>query len=176
MFNGDAVRLTWSTLDENNNAYFDIEKSKDTLNFVAINRAPGCDSCNGLRQYQLYDNEPLVGKTYYRLKQVDHEGNIFYSEIRSITIEKLSNSTVHILSSITPDKATVVINNAQPNKQVTIQLRNTAGGLLTSKRVILSDGNNFIPLNLQRYSTGIYFLVIFDNNMDPLFTGKIVKN
>ena len=176
VFNGDAVRLTWSTLDENNNAYFDIEKSKDTLNFVAINRAPGCDSCNGLRQYQLYDNEPLVGKTYYRLKQVDDEGNIFYSEIRSITIEKLSNSTVHILSSITPDKATVVINNAQPNKQVTIQLRNTAGGLLTSKRVILSDGNNFIPLNLQRYSTGIYFLVIFDNNMDPLFTGKIVKN
>ena len=97
-------------------------------------------------------------------------------EIRSITIEKLSNSTVHILSSITPDKTTVVIKNSQPNKQVTIQLRNAAGGLLTSKRVILSEGNNFIPLNLERYSTGIYFLVIFDNNKDPLFTGKIVKN
>ncbi|MDZ4665906.1 MAG: T9SS type A sorting domain-containing protein [Bacteroidota bacterium] len=82
-FTGDleqkVVNLYWKTLTEVNNDYFDIEKSSDGINFEKIasiqSMAPGGKSFVAL-EYRYIDKDLKHPVYYYRLKQVDLNGDI----------------------------------------------------------------------------------------------------
>lgn len=72
----------WMTYSEVNNAYFELEKSKDSKNFTTISRVQGYGNASFSNYYEAKDciqgiNEIL----YYRVKQLDYDGNFSYSEI-----------------------------------------------------------------------------------------------
>lgn len=77
-------RLSWSTVSENNNDYFTIEKTKDGKDWISIVNLSGAgNSSNQLYYYFMDENiESIIN--YYRLKQTDYDGHFKYSEIISI--------------------------------------------------------------------------------------------
>jgi cytoskeletal protein CcmA (bactofilin family) len=94
---GNSVVLEWATASENNNNYFEIERSIDGVNFVTIGYVDGAGNSSSLLNYEFTDNAPEQGQVYYRLSQVDFDGNrefadkvvaVLYagSEIENLTI------------------------------------------------------------------------------------------
>jgi hypothetical protein len=91
----DKVKLSWKTASEINNDHFEVERSVDGNNYITIGTVPGQGTSNNLKQYNFYDNGPLTGKNYYRLKQVDINDRHVYSTIRTVAVTSHSAWTVY---------------------------------------------------------------------------------
>lgn len=88
----NRVKIFWTTEYEKNNAYFDIERSSDAVNFTIVSRVPGLNSNGILTDYILYDSHALNGISFYRLKQVDTDSRFSYSPIERIRNSAQTNS------------------------------------------------------------------------------------
>ncbi|GAB2868550.1 hypothetical protein [Hymenobacter ruber] len=83
-----AVRLSWTTAQELNNAGFTIERSLDARTFAAIGTVAGAGTSTTRHDYALLDAK-LPGSVtvlYYRLRQTDASGEVSYSPIRSVAL------------------------------------------------------------------------------------------
>lgn len=70
----DAHILEWETQTELNNAFFEIERSRNGNIWQAIERVGGFGNSTIPHSYRYEDVEPPFGTTYYRLRQVDFNG------------------------------------------------------------------------------------------------------
>lgn len=73
--------LQWHTESELNNDHFEVERSVDGLNFSKLGSLAGAGTTNKAHDYQFEDVHPILGLVYYRLKQVDFNGEFEYSSI-----------------------------------------------------------------------------------------------
>jgi Secretion system C-terminal sorting domain len=87
------IALSFTTATELNNSHFDIERSNDGRNFTKIGEVKGAGNSQVLQQYSFTDETPRNGINYYRLKQVDFDGQFTYSAVRSVVFGK-SNDVV----------------------------------------------------------------------------------
>ncbi|MEL6594014.1 MAG: hypothetical protein AAFQ68_28180, partial [Bacteroidota bacterium] len=79
------AELRWETTEEIGSEYFLIERSVDGRSFAQIAKVPAKGAAN---QYAYTDNNSPEGKVYYRLKEVEIDGNHSYSEIRTVLISR----------------------------------------------------------------------------------------
>jgi hypothetical protein len=78
--NGNETVLNWITATETNNAYFEIQKSKDKLHYFNIAKVKGHGTTAEKSTYTFIDKNAEGGTFYYRLKQVDYDGSFTYSQ------------------------------------------------------------------------------------------------
>jgi len=90
----DEVLITWSTAIEINSDYFVIERSNDAREWQEIGREKGAGNATQLNSYTYTDMDPLQGISYYRLKEVDLNGSVSYSEIRVVNINSSGELTI----------------------------------------------------------------------------------
>lgn len=72
----NRIVLSWTTINETNNYGFFIQRKNEIYfdNWEDIGFVAGYGNSNSLKDYIFFDNNPLSGKSYYRLKQVDTDG------------------------------------------------------------------------------------------------------
>lgn len=87
VLSSNEVKLQWSTATETNNNFFTVERSKDALEFEAVQKVAGAGISTVTKYYTINDQAPLPGTSYYRLKQTDYNGTSTYSQIASVSIE-----------------------------------------------------------------------------------------
>jgi len=86
------TNLKWTTTTERNNSHFSIEKSLNGYDFEEIGKISGFGNSMSRLNYNFTEYTQLYGTVYYRLKQVDFDGNSSYS----YTIKLIgSNSTIY---------------------------------------------------------------------------------
>lgn len=76
--------IKWVTLSESNNDYFILEYSNDGIIWSKIERIDGAGNSTSENSYQTSHRSINDGVDYYRLKQVDTNGEINDQGIRSI--------------------------------------------------------------------------------------------
>jgi hypothetical protein len=76
--------LNWSTASEDNNDYFNIEKTRDGKIWNSISNMKGAGNSSTQLYYSFVDEDVENIINYYRLKQTDYDGKFKYSEIISI--------------------------------------------------------------------------------------------
>jgi hypothetical protein len=81
---GKTVQLAWRTATEQNNAYFEVERSLDGLQFEVLGKVAGAGNSTAIQQYQFVDAAPVAGDNFYRLRQVDFDGGDLYSPVVTI--------------------------------------------------------------------------------------------
>jgi photosystem II stability/assembly factor-like uncharacterized protein len=84
------VILTWQTASELNNHGFEIQRKSDEYDWITIGFIEGNGTKTEKKDYNFVDNLPYEGKNYYRLKQIDYNGNYEYSNIVEIDISIVS--------------------------------------------------------------------------------------
>jgi hypothetical protein len=82
---GEDIRLYWSTASEHNNNYFEVEHSLDGIHFTSIGKVFGVGNSSRVNTYELYDTQPSQGINYYRLVQYDFDGTRSISQIIAIS-------------------------------------------------------------------------------------------
>ncbi len=149
------VNLSWGTASERNNDYFVIEKSLDGINFNAIGEVKGAG--NSATQ-QLYAFEDMNYKVlaYYRLKQVDFDGSVTYSDLRSIKIDG-SGSLVKIYPNPTVSQLVIESNNLSIDR---IKIYNTLGQNMSANYHYTEIGTDKLKLNVSSLPAGVYYVVV----------------
>lgn len=69
----DKVKLEWSTSSEINFNYFSLEKSLNARDFHEIAQVKGQGTTNERHNYSYDDQNPILGRSYYRLTSVDFD-------------------------------------------------------------------------------------------------------
>ncbi len=86
---GDRVRLEWSTLSEINNYGFEVQsKRANAVEFQTIPNSfvPGHGTTNVPQHYMFTDSLVVPGAIHYRLKQMDLDGTVYYTDAISLDI------------------------------------------------------------------------------------------
>ncbi|MGC4022672.1 MAG: T9SS type A sorting domain-containing protein [Cyclobacteriaceae bacterium] len=99
---GKSVEVHWSTSSEINSDHFDVMRSKDGNDFEFIGRVKAAGTTHAPHNYSFEDKLPYDGMSFYRLFQVDLDGVINPSKIKSITIDQ-SATSVNIYPNPTTD-------------------------------------------------------------------------
>ncbi len=81
---GKAVLLNWISNKKENNDYFLIERSQNAIDWESIGRVNDIGINQIERKYKFFDSDAPSGRLYYRLKQVDFDGRISYSNTVSV--------------------------------------------------------------------------------------------
>lgn len=82
----EEVSLDWQTATEKNNDFFLVQRSDNGNRWETLGKLDGAGNSNSPKTYRWSDHAPLEGSSYYRLKQVDFNGQFDFSDVRSIRI------------------------------------------------------------------------------------------
>lgn len=89
VINGNSVRLDWRTLSEVNNYGFEVQRAMNAPSgFVSLSGSfvPGHGTTNEPQVYSYTDMNVPAGRFYYRLKQIDLDGSLHFSEPISVDV------------------------------------------------------------------------------------------
>ena len=101
------VKIEWTTASEINTSHFEIERSENGNLWERILTKPAAGESQQVIHYELWDDSPLMGESYYRLKSIDLDGQFSISEVRTINIVD-SDESVYIFPN--PMENVVLIN------------------------------------------------------------------
>lgn len=167
----DVNVLTWSTYSETNNDFFVVEHSSDAINWKVVGSVKATGNSLNARDYSLIDNSPFFPITYYRLKQVDFNGQYKYSNIISIT----SSENLESKYSIYPNPTQGVIyirNKGGTPKNTYLEIYNAIGQKVLIKELNPEVVSQSVLLN-EILNQGIYFISIYENSK-KVFTEKLI--
>lgn len=147
-----SVKLDWQTASEINNDYFIMERSINGNSWEELAKIDAVGNSSDLLKYSTFDYSPYVGVSYYRLKQVDFDGQSSYSGIRKIIV---TDSSIELYPNPTENKITVSGNNISLED---IQVYNILGQEVTSitKRISLEESK--VIIDLSNLNEGLYYI------------------
>jgi len=161
-----ANQLNWKASCTYGNAAFVIERSDDGIHFKSI----GNITATSLRcqlPFNFMDNNPAVGKNYYRLKISDSDGKSFYSKTLVVGNNK-SGIEIRAVAN------NVVFLNSNKQQTITMKVIATDGREVLNQKQNVTVGNNNIILQMKNAARGIYNLVVYTEKGDTI-TKKIVN-
>ena len=91
-----SVELEWQTASEFNNSHFEVEWSGDGERFEKIGEVLGAGNSDELSSYYFLHRSPGAGLNYYRIKQVDFDGNYTYSTIIYVNIAQAETLKINV--------------------------------------------------------------------------------
>ncbi len=151
---GNNVATQWVTATETNNDYFLVERCVSGNTFETIGRVEGAGNSTQLLSYQFTDENPVVGINYYRLKQVDFNGNFSYSQIVPVTFM----GALEIESSVYPNPSNDGVFTFAQGSVTVNEVAVFSSDLKLVKTVILAPGEKPI-ISISDVADGIYFLI-----------------
>ena len=162
-----GILLKWTTASESNNSGFMIERSSDKITFGEVSFVNGKGTTTEVTDYEYTDNISRAGKYYYRLKQIDFDGTLTYSNIIE---SEINGPDVFNLSQNYPNPfnpSTIIKFSLPVDSQVRIELFNTLGEKvdeLTNRDY--SIGNHEINFDASKLSNGVYYYTVNANGID----------
>ena len=160
----NSVDLKWNTSFEQGLNYFNIEKSNNSTDWNSISTMNALGNINGSDYFFTDKSLGSAAKLYYRLKLVNDDGTFQYSNIA--LFQQALPTEINLMISETNLVVKTVINIKEAHifdmsgKEVQPQKDKIAG-------VDIEFSLNSLP-------TGMYVIVLFDQNNSP-FSKKFMK-
>ncbi len=172
---GQEVILTWQTASEINNDFFTILRSTDAQDWEGIEqiKAPEGDSFE-LLDYHTVDSSPIFGRSFYRLKQTDFDGQFSFSDIESVTVVPPTGTISAFPNPISDFLTLHITTNSSQTKEAVLEIFDLSGRTLMRTKNQLTKGYNPFRLNLSTLRPGTYLLKVTVNQGNT-FTNKIIK-
>jgi hypothetical protein len=162
---GENIVLNWSTASELNNLGFEVQRKFGATDFVTTGFVSGKGTTTEQQYYSYKEKGLNNGKYFYRLKQVDYNGNYEYSD--DVEIEwRAFNS--YLLEQNYPNPfnpITTIGFGLQYKSNVKITILNSIGEeiavLLNEER---EPGFHEVEFNAVTLPSGIYFYQLIAGN------------
>ncbi|RYD94271.1 MAG: T9SS type A sorting domain-containing protein [Sphingobacteriales bacterium] len=155
--NHNQVDLAWATASEVNSAYFEVQRSADGKTYNAIGKVEARGNSTSKVNYSLTDYAPLAGVSYYRLRQVDLDGEVSFFGPVAARIE----GTVLPLS-VYPNPAFDVakFNVAlAPNETAQVRVVSVIGATVLQQTISAKSGSAH-ELNVNSLQPGTYVIEV----------------
>ncbi len=158
---GNRNLLQWTTANEVNSSYFNVERSSDGASFTGIGQVNAVGNSSVAKNYSLVDAKPVNGMNYYRLKMMDKDGQFSYSLIRTI------NETVSFVASIYPNPVKNKLNlnfNSDKAMMVEVVVVDNEGKMVGSQQVQIAAGVSIQSINVGALSSGVYYVRVVNSD------------
>ncbi len=143
------VHLQWATATESNNSHFEVQHSLNGKDFKKIKEVKGAGTTQVRQDYSYEYRQVVGGLNYYRLKQVDYDGQFEYSEIISINVNAPKAQYTLFPN---PASSNFVIQTATGDTPAGLRLLNQLGQEI---RLDSQTDRVFLPAGLKK---GLYIL------------------
>jgi zinc-dependent metalloproteinase lipoprotein len=169
-FTGNIVeqktKINFTTFNEVNVKYFEVEKSINAIEFKSIATLKALNGSTN--NYQTIDASIKPNnKYYYRLKQVDNDGKFSYSN--TITVMYLADgSFVNVYPNPVKSMLTIQLNDVS-NGETKISIATTEGKVIYQSKV--NTGTS--QINTSNWSKGVYVLKVIKNEKQTVT--KVIK-
>jgi hypothetical protein len=155
------VKLNWTTATELNNEGFDVERMlSNETEFTKIGFMQGAGTTTNITNYEYHDANSHSSTSYYRLRQIDADGNSVYSVIRAVEGQDEAQKATILLY---PNPATNFVNirfgDIQANTAVTVRLIDMKGVALQNHESRVSTFD-ILTLDIQNLVPASYVLDI----------------
>jgi hypothetical protein len=168
---GRNVRLEWRTASEINNAGFEVQRSTDLREFVRIGFVSAGTAQESTQSYTFSDNNQLK-TSYYRLKQLDHNGQYAYS--KAIFVNELSfASPGSLLVYPNPTQGPIHLSLPDKEEEIEVSLFSLQGVQLIHFLALPNEAETRLSRQLRHLSAGLYLLHISQKNQN--FSTKLEK-
>jgi hypothetical protein len=164
------IALSWETVFESQNSHFEIQKSLDNRYWSEIGQVKGQGSSTENQEYLFVDKNPAQGLNYYRLKQVDFDGNYEYSNV--ISVDYRNGQSTKIFPNPIKDELNIQFDN-ELESAANIQIFNAAGVVVSSEN--LPEFTKNYQINVNDIQPGLYWLEIRTDEGRVISTHKFVK-
>ena len=155
--NNNNVQLSWSTAREFNNSNFEVQRSFDGRSWTTIALMLGAGNSTTVQQYSFTDKNMTAAIAYYRIRQVDIDGQYEYSAIKTIRAgETTPDSRIYKTGS----KVNIEFNR-QINSPVTVRVINMNGQVISQQMV--QQAAYRLTVNLDNNITGVLIVQLNDN-------------
>ncbi|MBN8696291.1 MAG: DUF2341 domain-containing protein [Bacteroidetes bacterium] len=161
----EKVNVKWITASEINNDYFVVDKTKDFIHFETVSTLDGAGNSVTPVNYQLYDLAPYNGLSYYRLKQVDFNGDHVYYPYVAVDYKSLNEFSFDLYPNPGSADNINLLLNSEKDKEVLVVLFDVNGKEVYSKVLLTStDGENVYAIDpSSKISPGVYLVTATSN-------------
>ncbi len=144
--------LSWETASEINNDFFEVQRSADAKNFEKIGKVQGSGTTEETQLYSFLDRATLADKNYYRLKQVDYNGEYEYSNIEVVDFSE-DRGEITIFPNPTADYVNVTLDRQYEG----IKVINNVGQTVAVVPATQLENSN-IRIDVADYAPGVYVI------------------
>lgn len=162
------VELNWTTGTEVNSDIFIIERSETGRSFETIGFVKTVGFSNVATEYSFEDKAPIANY-YYRLKEVDLDGNEFYSPV--IFISHKQKAVFDVYPTVFQDGIFIKHNDSE-NHRTEVSIFSFDGKRVFS--TILSDSRQFIDLH--HIPLGFYSVTVRNMQNGNAFSKIVIKS
>jgi len=163
----DGVDIFFTTASERDADKYLIEVSRDGSYWQELETVKAVGNSSVSSNYQLRDNSPFIGLSYYRLTLVDVNGNSTPLEV--ITSE--FNSVKYLLYPIPVNKTMFLEGSSLETSTITVI--NSLGEQIEVEKSLMGDKYAF---DFAEIKAGVYFLVIETENTKKTERIVVVHN
>lgn len=154
---GATHNLNWKvTCTSSPTATMILERSGDNRRFTAINNITA-DAVRCAQPFDYVDASPLVGLNYYRLKIIDANGKVTYSNTIAMANTKTGVTIVGIAPNPVTSTGNATLNVASAQKgMLRLVVTDITGRQVAVESAAIIAGSNQIPINVAKLAAGSY--------------------
>ena len=154
----EGVQLRWVTASETHNDHFLVEQSTDGITFNLVATVDGAGHSDTFLPYQVLDEQAHRGQNYYRLTQVDFDGNVTRYPITT-TYFRAGSHPIEV--TVVPEENQLHIDlteSALVDQLALVMLRDIRGGYVWQETVVLDKHQSILLPDI--FEEGVYIVSV----------------
>jgi hypothetical protein len=157
------VKLEWTTATETGNHFFSVERTDAMNTATTILTIPGSGTTTTQHIYEAFDEHPLQGTSYYRLRQTDFNGQSTVAGWEAVEFSNCNELSVY------PNPCTahcLRFNFCESRANAVIKLYDQSGRVLHDGYFTAIEAGKELTWNIpEEILAGVYFLHIQSGEM-----------
>jgi|GEM_PF-261996 len=171
-FNGhlqsdETVRLDWVAVTDQQHDRFEVQKSSNSSTFHTIGTGPAN------APYLFIDPSPYVGNNFYRIKQVDVDGSVSYSNVVNVYYNP-SMVSVNVYPNPVKDVLTIKILTSVPDSY-NITITDLAGRKVHEESQSITGTEREFNIDLRKSPAQMYIVTVRNGNNKIIANRKVNK-
>lgn len=156
----NTVLLKWATQMEQGARLFEVHRSTDGSNFVKLpGDVPAKGNSSTRTDYSYTDDSPAAGVNYYRIRQVDQDGQDVMSNI--VRIEKSDRNFLVRLRPNPLKRGPLYVDYiSEQRENIRIMITDSQGRIMLNVTENARTGMNSYRLDMMGFAKGVYFVTL----------------
>ena len=149
------VKLDWATVNENVPSKYVVERSNDGKVFTEMSDVKSQNKTVNI--YRFDDTDPKMGRAYYRIKHIEADGKISYSEIKKSVLYINGGDQIMAYPNPVGNQLFVELLDAE-NTEGVIEVYNIQGSLMATQK--FTKEQTRFEVNTSKLPVGNYIIKV----------------